>query len=111
LVSYILNNHPDILERTSMKEVQLKRRNKRNINSLLYDRDVKIDGLKTGTLEACGFHLIATGREYGRRVVAISLGNFFTEQRFKHCKDLLIMGLKARAPSSIEVAVNQRNLG
>lgn len=93
LVTYLLDNYPHILQYSAEKHAQIDERFLRNTNPLV--KQDKADGLKTGTLQCAGYHLVATSEELGHRIVVISLGNYYEEQRTSHALDLLIEGHQA----------------
>ncbi|HPF78171.1 MAG TPA: hypothetical protein PLF01_02665 [Alphaproteobacteria bacterium] len=99
LVSHIAKNHPELFAFSNQREIFIGDRRHKNTNPLLSAKDMDIDGLKTGTLECAGYHLIATSRQNGRHIAAVTLGNYYAEQRCDHAKALLAEGHKILSAS------------
>lgn len=94
LTIYLMQKYPEILTYSSQKTIVVNDKHYSSTNPLVFDESLNVDGLKTGTLERAGSHLIATSSQNGHRVVAISLGNYYPEQRKQHALSLLTEGRK-----------------
>ena len=64
-----------------------------NRNSLLWTNPY-VDGLKTGHIEATGYHLAVTAKRDGRRLVAVLLGSSSEKQRSIEAQKLLTYGFR-----------------
>ncbi len=64
-----------------------------NRNSLLWTNPY-VDGLKTGHIEATGYHLAATAERDDRRLVAVLLGASSEKQRSEEAQKLLTYGFR-----------------
>ncbi|MDP0562810.1 MAG: D-alanyl-D-alanine carboxypeptidase family protein [Candidatus Endonucleobacter sp. (ex Gigantidas childressi)] len=64
-----------------------------NRNNLLWTNPY-VDGLKTGHIEATGYHLAVTAKRYGRRLVAVLLGSDTENQRSEEAQKLLTYGFR-----------------
>ncbi|WP_330925886.1 D-alanyl-D-alanine carboxypeptidase family protein [Candidatus Sororendozoicomonas aggregata] len=64
-----------------------------NRNSLLWTNPY-VDGLKTGHIEATGYHLAVTGKKEGQRLIAVLLGAKSEKQRSEEAQKLLTYGFR-----------------
>lgn len=76
--SYLVTNHPEVLEFTSLKESYFREDTKEpfwlvNTNKLLGKYEA-IDGLKTGWTNEAGYCISVTGKENNLRLVAVVMG-------------------------------------
>lgn len=92
LILHILHDHPEMLDYSAQLAVMVNGREWKNSNPLVRQSGTNVDGLKTGTLQRAGYHLIATSVENGRRVVAVTLGNEDDIERTEHAERLLKYG-------------------
>lgn len=73
LAKHYLNDFPQALQYHSMQEYTYHEIRQYNRNHLL-QKDPSVDGLKTGFIEAGGYHLLATARRDERRMIAVVMG-------------------------------------
>jgi D-alanyl-D-alanine carboxypeptidase (penicillin-binding protein 5/6) len=64
-----------------------------NRNTLL-QKNIGVDGLKTGHLEEAGFHLVATAKREGQRMIAVVMGCDKIGKRAPEAQKLLEYGFK-----------------
>ncbi|EKE67628.1 D-alanyl-D-alanine carboxypeptidase family protein [Gallaecimonas xiamenensis] len=65
-----------------------------NRNSLLHDRSMNVDGIKTGHTSEAGFSLVASGVKDGMRLVASVIGTKSNNARRDIAKELLNWGFR-----------------
>lgn len=94
-VAYI-NRFPQALAYHSMKEFTFNNIVQYNRNHLL-NKDPSVDGLKTGFVAAGGYHLIATARRDGMRLIAVVLGALKPSIRERDAMQLLNYGFRSYA--------------
>lgn len=95
LARRIIMDYPEILERTSKKEVNFHRYKLKSSNKLLTEYYYEgIDGLKTGTTQKAGSCLCATGIKNGRRLITVTMKSKDDEARFSDSKKLLDYGFE-----------------
>lgn len=88
-----LRAFPESLRFHSMKEYVYNNIEQRNRNHLLF-KDATIDGLKTGYIAASGYHLSATSKREGMRLLAIVMGAQSTQIREREALKLLNYGFR-----------------
>ncbi|CAI1619961.1 MULTISPECIES: serine-type D-Ala-D-Ala carboxypeptidase DacD [Serratia] len=65
-----------------------------NRNGLLWDKNLRVDGLKTGHTESAGFNIIASATEGDRRLIAVVMGGKSPKGREEQARKLLTWGLR-----------------
>lgn len=65
-----------------------------NRNSLLWDRSLEVDGIKTGHTTEAGFSLITSGTREGMRLVSVVMGTNSERARQAENKKLLTYGFR-----------------
>jgi D-alanyl-D-alanine carboxypeptidase (penicillin-binding protein 5/6) len=88
-----LRAFPDSLRFHSMKEYTYNNIQQYNRNHLLL-KDATIDGLKTGYIAASGYHLSATSKRDGMRLIAVVMGAQSTPIREREALKLLNYGFR-----------------
>lgn len=83
IARYLVQHYPELLQVTAQKEAkyQVKAgevKTEKNLNKMLPGgqytvKDVKIDGLKTGTSDAAGACFVSTGTYQGHRIITVVL--------------------------------------
>lgn len=68
-------------------------RRQANRNRLLWTNP-SVDGLKTGHIEATGYHLAATALRDGRRLITVLMGSSSEKQRAEEAQKLLTYGFR-----------------
>ena len=91
-VAYI-RHFPDALRFHSMKEYTYNNITQFNRNHLL-NKDPSVDGLKTGFVEAAGYHLAATAQREGMRLLAVVMGAETPRIRERETMKLLNFGFR-----------------
>lgn len=112
LARHVVLQHPEGLKITSLKEFTYAGIRQFNWNRLVL-RDPRVDGLKTGHLPEAGYHLVATARDGGMRLIAVVMGTAGETERMNEAQKLLDYGFrnfatvevdwKAKAPSALPV--------
>ena len=85
--------HPEALEYHSLKEFAHENHILHNRNGLIL-RDASVDGLKTGHVEEAGYHLLATAKREGQRLIAVVMGAEEIAIREKEVMHLFNFGFK-----------------
>ena len=65
-----------------------------NRNSLLWDKSMNVDGIKTGHTAAAGYNLVTSATEGQMRLVAAVIGASSSQQRAAESKKLLTWGFR-----------------
>lgn len=65
-----------------------------NRNSLLWDKSLAVDGIKTGHTEAAGYSLVASATEKGMRLISVVMGAKSERARKVESKKLLNYGFR-----------------
>lgn len=90
--SYI-QNHPEALAFHSTTEYEYNKIRQYNRNTLL-QKNIGVDGLKTGHVEEAGYHLAATAKRDGQRMIAVVMGCDKMRKRAPEAEALLEYGFK-----------------
>ena len=93
LALHLIQDHPAALQLHSMKNFEYNGIRQQNRNHLL-GKDPRVDGLKTGWLEGAGYHIVLTGKEGERRLIAVVLGARNERSRHEIALGLLNYGFK-----------------
>jgi D-alanyl-D-alanine carboxypeptidase (penicillin-binding protein 5/6) len=88
LAQSLLAHHPEAVTYTSAKEFTFDKIRQRNFNSLLF-YDARVDGLKTGHVQAAGFHLVASADSQGMHLISAVLGTPSSEKRRTETEKLI----------------------
>lgn len=89
-VAYI-RRFPDALRYHSLREYTYNNITQHNRNHLL-NKDPSVDGLKTGFVDAAGYHLAATAQREGMRLLAVVMGAQTPRIREREAMKLLNFG-------------------
>lgn len=76
IAQYVIKNYPELLKITQQSSATVAGQTVENANSLLsgftyHNRQVKIDGLKTGTSDQAGNCFVSTGKYQGHRLISV----------------------------------------
>lgn len=88
-----LYDYPQATELHSLQEFTYGGITQHNRNGLLR-LGVGVDGLKTGYIETAGYHLVATAKKDGRRLIAVVMGTESPKTREQECLNLLNYGFR-----------------
>ena len=88
-----IQDHPEALALHSTTEYEFNKIRQYNRNTLLR-RDLGVDGLKTGHVKEAGFHLLATAKRDGQRMIAVIMGCDTMKKRAQEAQVLLEYGFK-----------------
>ncbi|HSB06558.1 MAG TPA: D-alanyl-D-alanine carboxypeptidase family protein [Thermodesulfobacteriota bacterium] len=88
-----IEDHPEGLALHSLKEFGYQGIVQQNRNTLLR-KGIGVDGLMTGYLEGSGFHLVATAKRDGQRMMAVVMGSGTIQKRALEAQKLLEYGFK-----------------
>lgn len=88
-----IQDHPEALVLHSTTEYEYNKIRQYNRNTLL-QKNIGVDGLKTGHVEEAGYHLVATAKRDGQRMIAVVMGCDKTSQRAQEAQALLEYGFK-----------------
>ena len=91
-----LKQFPEALNYHSLKEYTYNGITQHNRNRLLF-KDDSVDGLKTGYIAASGYHLAATAKRDGMRLVAVVMGTPKPSVREREALKLLNYGFRRYA--------------
>ena len=89
-----IRDYPDDYEVNKEKEFTYNNIKQYNRNSLLWDRSLNVDGIKTGHTEAGGYALIASATEDNMRLISVVMGSNTKESRKRENKQLLNFGFR-----------------
>jgi D-alanyl-D-alanine carboxypeptidase (penicillin-binding protein 5/6) len=88
-----IQDHPEALTFHSTTEYEYNKIRQYNRNTLL-QKDIGVDGLKTGHVKEAGFHLLATAKRDGQRMIAVVMGCDSMKKRGQEAQVLLEYGFK-----------------
>jgi D-alanyl-D-alanine carboxypeptidase (penicillin-binding protein 5/6) len=88
-----IEDHPEALAIHSMTEFEYNGIRQGNRNTLLA-KNIGVDGLKTGHIEESGYHLVATAKREGQRMIAVVMGCDKVKKRAPEAQKLLEYGFK-----------------
>ncbi len=88
-----IEDHPEALAFHSTTEYEYNKIRQYNRNTLLL-KNIGVDGLKTGHVEEAGFHLLATAKRDGQRMIAVVMGCDRIRERAQEAQALLEYGFK-----------------
>ncbi len=88
-----IEEHPEALVLHSTTEFEYNRIRQGNRNTLL-QKNIGVDGLKTGHIEESGYHLLATAKRDGQRMIAVVMGCGKMNKRAPEAQKLLEYGFK-----------------
>ncbi len=93
LAKRYMEDHPEALTLHSTTEFTYNGIKQGNRNTLLY-KNIGVDGLKTGHVEESGYHLLATAKRDGQRMIAVIMGCVKSPTRAAEAQKLLEHGFK-----------------
>lgn len=88
-----IEDHPEALTLHSTVEFEFNGIKQGNRNTLLY-KNIGVDGLKTGHIQESGYHLTATAKRDGQRMIAVVMGCDKVRKRGPEAEKLLDYGFK-----------------
>jgi D-alanyl-D-alanine carboxypeptidase (penicillin-binding protein 5/6) len=88
-----IEDHPEALIYHSMVEFEYNGIRQGNRNTLL-QKNIGVDGLKTGHIKESGYHLTATAKRDGQRMIAVVMGCDKVKKRAPEAQKLLEYGFK-----------------
>jgi D-alanyl-D-alanine carboxypeptidase (penicillin-binding protein 5/6) len=88
-----IRHFPEALRFHSMREYTYNNITQYNRNHLL-NKDPSVDGLKTGFVDAAGYHLAATAQREGMRLLAVVMGAAYPRIREREAMKLLNFGFR-----------------
>ncbi len=94
LAQALIRDYPDDYQIYSEKEFTFNGIRQYNRNSLLWDRGMNVDGVKTGHTEAGGYSLVASGTRDNMRLISVVLGTNSKSARKQQNKRLLNYGFR-----------------
>jgi D-alanyl-D-alanine carboxypeptidase (penicillin-binding protein 5/6) len=88
-----IEDHPEALAYHSTIEFEYNGIHQGNRNTLL-QKSIGVDGLKTGHVQEAGYHLLATAKRDGQRMIAVVMGCDKIRKRGPEAQKLLEYGFK-----------------
>jgi len=88
-----IQDHPEALALHSTTEFEYNGIRQGNRNTLL-QKNIGVDGLKTGHIEESGYHLVATAKRDGQRMIVVVMGCDKVRKRSPEAQKLLEYGFK-----------------
>ncbi len=88
-----IEDHPEALVYHSTVDFEYNGKRQGNRNTLL-QKNIGVDGLKTGHLKEAGYHLVATAKRDGQRMIAVVMGCNKMNKRGPEAQKLLEYGFK-----------------
>lgn len=115
LASALIEETPEEYKLYSQKSFTYNNIKQYNRNSLLWDRSLNVDGIKTGHTNEAGYNLVSSAVEDGTRLIAVVLGTSSEQARKIESKKLLNYGFRyyetVKAYSAGESFISQRIWG
>jgi D-alanyl-D-alanine carboxypeptidase (penicillin-binding protein 5/6) len=108
LSRYYMEDHPEALALHSTVEFEYNGIKQGNRNILL-QKNIGVDGLKTGHVKESGYHLTATAKRDGQRMIAVIMGCDKMKKRAPEAQKLLEYGF--RNFSTVEVVKKGASFG
>jgi D-alanyl-D-alanine carboxypeptidase (penicillin-binding protein 5/6) len=93
LAKRYIEDHPEALSLHSTTEFEYHGIRQGNRNILL-QKNIGVDGLKTGHIEGAGYHLLATAKREGQRMIAVVMGCDKVKKRALEAEKLLEYGFR-----------------
>ena len=93
LAKRYIEDHPEALVYHSTVEFEYNGIRQGNRNTLL-QKNIGVDGLKTGHVQEAGYHLTATAKRDGQRMIAVVMGCDKMRKRAPEAQKLLEYGFK-----------------
>jgi D-alanyl-D-alanine carboxypeptidase (penicillin-binding protein 5/6) len=93
LSKHYIGDYPEALTLHSTVEFEYNGIRQGNRNTLL-QKNIGVDGLKTGHVEESGYHLVATAKRDGQRMIAVVMGCDRMKKRAPEAQKLLEYGFK-----------------
>jgi D-alanyl-D-alanine carboxypeptidase (penicillin-binding protein 5/6) len=93
LAKRYIEDHPEALVYHSTVEFEYNGIHQENRNTLL-QKNIGVDGLKTGHVQEAGYHLTATAKRDGQRMIAVVMGCDKMRKRGPEAQKLLEYGFK-----------------
>jgi len=90
----LIENHPDMYVMYKEKEFTFNGIKQYNRNSLLWDKSLNVDGIKTGHTSAAGYSLITSAIQGDMRLVSVVMGTENERARKVENKKLLKYGFR-----------------
>lgn len=94
LASALIEETPEEYKLYSQKSFTYNNIKQYNRNSLLWDRSLNVDGIKTGHTSEAGYNLVSSAVEDGTRLIAVVLGTSSEQARKIESKKLLNYGFR-----------------
>ncbi|WMS86567.1 D-alanyl-D-alanine carboxypeptidase family protein [Pleionea litopenaei] len=94
LARALIKDYPQEYELYKLKEFTYNNIRQYNRNSLLWDRSLEVDGVKTGHTEAAGYCLVSSAVKDGMRLIAVVMGTSSEDARKIESKKLLTYGFR-----------------
>ncbi|WP_372881309.1 serine hydrolase [Psychromonas sp.] len=94
LAKALINDVPDEYRIYSEKSFKFNGIDQTNRNSLLWDKSLNVDGIKTGHTEEAGYSLISSATKDGMRLISVVMGTNSTSSRLTESKKLLNWGFR-----------------
>jgi len=88
-----IEDHPEAIALHSTTEFEYNGIKQGNRNTLL-QKNIGVDGLKTGHIAESGYHLVATAKRNGQRMIAVVMGCDKVSKRAQEAQKLLEYGFK-----------------
>ena len=94
LASALIEETPEEYELYAQKSFTFNNIKQYNRNSLLWDRSLNVDGIKTGHTNEAGYSLVSSAVEDGTRLIAVVMGTNSEQARKVESKKLLNYGFR-----------------
>jgi serine-type D-Ala-D-Ala carboxypeptidase (penicillin-binding protein 5/6) len=94
LAQALINDVPDEYRIYSEKSFKFNGIDQPNRNSLLWDKSLDVDGIKTGHTEEAGYSLISSATKDGMRLISVVMGTSSNSARLTESKKLLNWGFR-----------------
>ncbi len=88
----LIKNFPKEYKIYSKKKFKFNKIEQKNRNLLLWDKNLNIDGIKTGHTDKAGYNLIASSKKNNLRLISVVLGSKSVKERNNDTKKLIKWG-------------------
>jgi len=105
----IIHGEPDFYHMYSEKSLTWNGITQQNRNGLLWDKTLKIDGLKTGHTSGAGFNIIASAVEGDQRLISVVMGADSPKSREAEARKLIVWGQQNYA--TVQILTQGKSIG
>lgn len=94
LAKHLIHDLPDEYKIYAEKSFTYNKITQYNRNTLLWDKSMNVDGMKTGHTSHAGYSLVASATDNGMRLISVVMGTHSMQAREAESKKLLTWGFR-----------------